>query len=282
MHKRVVVMMGRLPQSLFDMVWTPMGALVPRFAPSLGTIQKAWRLKAGVMLCWIVCLLLPASAFAHSSHQLYRQAKATTVLIVGIDDDTQSLSFGSGVFVSGDGLVLTNAHVIKDATRLFVYSQAQDVDTQPEILAVEPDWDLAALRVAAPRPTPYLSIAKEQAEELKRMAEEERAAHEAHARQMNDPPTSSTAVVDPNQYEVSDAVHSDPAADEPAPVSRAAITDDLAAGDHAPSSEDAPRADDHTEPSGEALASTDVPPSSDVPAPDTPSPDTPRKDDDRV
>jgi Tfp pilus assembly protein PilF len=117
------------------------------------------------MLCWIVCVLLPASAFAHSSHQLYRQAKATTVLIVGIDDDTQSLSFGSGVFVSGDGLVLTNAHVIKDATRLFVYSQAQDVDTQPEILAVEPDWDLAALRVAAPRPTPYLSIAKEQAEE---------------------------------------------------------------------------------------------------------------------
>ncbi|HJR77743.1 MAG TPA: trypsin-like peptidase domain-containing protein [Nitrospiraceae bacterium] len=117
------------------------------------------------MLGWCVWLCLPGAGFAHPSNDLYRQAKAATVLIVGIDDDTQSLSFGSGVFVSGDGLVLTNAHVIKDATRLFIYSQTQDVDTQPEILAVEPDWDLAALRVAASRPTPFLSIVKDAAEE---------------------------------------------------------------------------------------------------------------------
>jgi Flp pilus assembly protein TadD len=165
MHKRAFVMTGGHPPTVFDMVWTPMGALAFLLALLLGTTRKDRRLKTGVVLCWVVCLLLPAVASAHSSNQLYRQAKAATVLIVGIDDDTQSLSFGSGVFVSGDGLVLTNAHVIKDATRLFVYSQAQDVDTQPEILAVEPDWDLAALRVAAPRPTPFLSIVKEPAEE---------------------------------------------------------------------------------------------------------------------
>jgi Tfp pilus assembly protein PilF len=165
MHKRVFVMTGGLRRDLFDIVRNPMGAVTAVLAPVLGTIQQDWRLKSSVVVCWIVCLFLPAYAFAHTSNQLYRQAKAATVLIVGIDDDTQSLSFGSGVFVSGDGLVLTNAHVIKDATRLFVYSQAQDVDTQPEILAVEPDWDLAALRVVAHRPTPFLSIVKEAAEE---------------------------------------------------------------------------------------------------------------------
>ncbi|HET6674936.1 MAG TPA: trypsin-like peptidase domain-containing protein, partial [Nitrospiraceae bacterium] len=122
----------------------------------LGTVLKGRRFKVGVVLSCVVCLWTPAAGFAHTSGELYRQAKAATALIVGIDDDTQSLSFGSGVFVSADGTIITNAHVIKDATRLFVYSLNQEVDTQPEILAVEPDWDLAALRVATPRPAAFL------------------------------------------------------------------------------------------------------------------------------
>lgn len=116
--------------------------------------------------------------------------------------------------------------------------------------------------------------AKEQAEELKRMAEEERAAHEAHAQQMAAPrdETSSTAVVDPNQHESASTLTEDPAANEPVPVPRGGITDDLAAGDSAPTSEDAPRAEDQAPSLGDAGPSSDTPPSA----------DTPRKDDDRV
>jgi Flp pilus assembly protein TadD len=142
-----------------------MGVLVPFTPLHLKTIPNGWRLRIGVILCCLVCLGVPVSGSAHTAGDLYRQAKAATVLIVGIDDDSHSLSFGSGVFISRDGLVLTNAHVIKDATRLFVYSQNRDVDMQPEILAVEADWDLAALRITTPRPTAFLPIVNAPAEE---------------------------------------------------------------------------------------------------------------------
>lgn len=107
---------------------------------------------------------------------------------------------------------------------------------------------------------------KEEAAELARMAEEERAAHEAHAEQVaaRRDETVPTAVVDPGQQEPARTVSEDPAANEPVPVPRGAITDDLAAGDSAPTSEDAPRSDE--------VAPDDA----------GPAPDTPRKDDERV
>jgi sec-independent protein translocase protein TatC len=104
--------------------------------------------------------------------------------------------------------------------------------------------------------------AKEQAEELKRMEEEERAAHEAHAHHAAQ---HDTPVVDPNQTSPTVHLRADPdPANEPKPIPRGSITDDLASGDHAPSS------DDHAVP--------------DPSSPDAGPADggTPRKDDDRV
>ena len=153
------------PVGTFDMFPIPMGAIGLPLLSRLGKILNIWRIATGMVVSCLAFVLAPASGAAYSSVELYRQAKAATVLIVGIDDDTQALSFGSGVFISKDGLVLTNAHVIKDATRLFVYSQNQHVDVAPEILAIEPDWDLAALRVKTGHPVPYLPIVKAPAEE---------------------------------------------------------------------------------------------------------------------
>ena len=70
----------------------------------------------------------PDMAFSFTQGDLYRQAKAATVLIVGINDESNALSFGSGVFISEQGLVLTNAHVVEDSTRLFVYIRNQAID----------------------------------------------------------------------------------------------------------------------------------------------------------
>jgi len=112
-----------------------------------------------------VALLTAWPAWSLAPSDLYRSGKEATALIIGIDDEAHALSFGSGVFISQDGLLLTNAHVIHESTRILIYGAAHGQAQTPEIVAVDPDLDLAALRLTYPHPVPYLPLAKEPAEE---------------------------------------------------------------------------------------------------------------------
>ena len=80
---------------------------------------------------------------------------------MGINDESNALSFGSGVFISEQGVVLTNAHVVEDSTRLFVYIRNQAIDPAAQVLAIDSDLDLAALRVQTDHPVPFLPLAAE-------------------------------------------------------------------------------------------------------------------------
>jgi Tfp pilus assembly protein PilF len=104
---------------------------------------------------------VPNVALSFTQGDLYRQAKAATVLIVGINDESNALSFGSGVFISEQGLVLTNAHVVEDSTRLFVYIRNQAIDPAAKVIAIDSDLDIAALRVQTDHPVPFLPLAAE-------------------------------------------------------------------------------------------------------------------------
>ncbi|HEU5091435.1 MAG TPA: trypsin-like peptidase domain-containing protein, partial [Nitrospira sp.] len=112
-------------------------------------------------------LLTAWPAWGLTAGDLYRSGKEATALVIGIDDEAHALSFGSGVFISQDGLLLTNAHVIHDSTRILVYGAAggQIPTPAPEIVAMDPDLDLAALRLTYAHPVPYLSLAKEPPED---------------------------------------------------------------------------------------------------------------------
>lgn len=137
----------------------------PRRCKSLPRVAIALQALVFFLISFLLSVSIPDMAYASTRSDLYRQAKAATVLIVGINDDSNALSFGSGVFISEEGLVLTNAHVVEDSTRLFVYIRNQAIDSSAQVLALDSDLDLAVLRAHTDQPTPFLPLAAEGPEE---------------------------------------------------------------------------------------------------------------------
>lgn len=100
-----------------------------------------------MLLSAFLLLTLAEPAHAGQREDIFRQAKAATALIVAVNDANHSISLGSGFFVDAKGLLVTNAHVIEESTRLYVYVRDQEVYRAPDVAAVDPDLDLAALRI---------------------------------------------------------------------------------------------------------------------------------------
>ena len=109
----------------------------------------------------LLLVLTPNWALSLTPADLYRHAKAATVLIVGINEESHAISLGSGVFISEQGLILTNAHVVEDSTRFYVYIRNQTIDAAVKVLAIDSDLDLAALRIQTDFPVPFLPLAAE-------------------------------------------------------------------------------------------------------------------------
>jgi len=64
---------------------------------------------------------------------------------------------GSGVVISPDGLVLTNAHVVNGAKQLRL-SDIEGRSSEARVLGIDPDTDLALLRADAPRHFPFAPL----------------------------------------------------------------------------------------------------------------------------
>ncbi len=112
------------------------------------------------LLTTFLFFMLAGPAYAGQREDIFRQAKASTALIVAFNDAKRSNSLGSGFFVDANGLLVTNAHVVEKSTRLYVYVRDQEVYRAPEIVdsndegdatisvvAMDSDLDLAALRI---------------------------------------------------------------------------------------------------------------------------------------
>ncbi len=73
----------------------------------------------------------------------------------GEDFDEKRIGTGSGVIVSPDGLIITNYHVIEDATEIEVTSNKNKTYVA-EIIGSDPNTDLAVLKIKTNESLPYI------------------------------------------------------------------------------------------------------------------------------
>jgi serine protease Do len=71
------------------------------------------------------------------------------------DDGQERIGTGSGVIVSPDGLIITNYHVIENATEIEVTSNKNKTYTA-EIVGSDPNTDLAVLKIKSEKSLPFI------------------------------------------------------------------------------------------------------------------------------
>ena len=80
------------------------------------------------------------------------------------DDDSpqtrESRSLGSGFFISADGLIVTNNHVVKDATEIEVVLE-DGRELEAELVGTDERTDLAVVKVKAPGTYPFVKFETE-------------------------------------------------------------------------------------------------------------------------
>jgi len=82
-----------------------------------GDMKKIRTNKALSLLCIAVGLFfIPLLSYAKTAREIAQSSFPSVVMLVTEDNNGQMLSLGSG-FVVKSGIVATNLHVIKDATR---------------------------------------------------------------------------------------------------------------------------------------------------------------------
>ena len=139
----------------------------PPTGPNWGLILKSGAFVALILAgIWFVARLRSgpdgeASAFGSPAgptiNPTVDQLAQATVQIIGLDQVDQPLCSGSGTFVSTDGLILTNAHVVTsdelcdfDGIGIAVTVDAgrpPELLYRAEMLAIDPELDLAVLGV---------------------------------------------------------------------------------------------------------------------------------------
>jgi S1-C subfamily serine protease len=84
---------------------------------------------------------------------------------MGMPRERVERSLGSGVLVSGDGLIVTNDHVIKESDQITVVL-ADRREFEARVVSTDPRTDLAVLRIAPPRGERLPSLALHDSDDL--------------------------------------------------------------------------------------------------------------------
>jgi S1-C subfamily serine protease len=104
-------------------------------------MTRYWRISV-----FIACLLLTQTpSRADTIPEIVKRAKPAVVEIVALDEKGSPTKLGTGFFISADGLVVTNCHVIQGASSLAAFDNHGALFGLERILACSTDPDLAIL-----------------------------------------------------------------------------------------------------------------------------------------
>ena len=112
----------------------------------------------------IGCVLVIANGFcspkildADTIPEIVARAKSAVIQIVTLDQNRQPLKTGTGFFVSGDGYLLTNNHVIEGGPTLTARTSSGATYTFESVAVRSTDPDLAELKFTA-TDVPHLQL----------------------------------------------------------------------------------------------------------------------------
>jgi serine protease Do len=74
------------------------------------------------------------------------------------DQDRSERSLGSGILVDPKGFILTNNHVVDQATRVQVQLEGDTTKYEAKVVGVDVETDLAVIKIEAPRALPFAKL----------------------------------------------------------------------------------------------------------------------------
>lgn len=96
-----------------------------------------------------------------STVEIYDKVSPATVAIYLVDQASESVSAGSGFIISEDGYIVTNAHVIENAsdkTELKVYIGGQEEAYEAGIVGTDIQTDIAVIKISSDEPLPTVTL----------------------------------------------------------------------------------------------------------------------------
>ena len=120
-----------------------------------GRAVRVWVVGACI---WFFCL----KAGAEGIPQIVARAKQAIIQINALDAQGNVLGTGTAFFIRSDGTAVTNAHVVKGATRLIGLTNTGAEYRFERVVNLSPDVDLAILKFSAVD-VPYLTLGSSRA-----------------------------------------------------------------------------------------------------------------------
>jgi S1-C subfamily serine protease len=105
--------------------------------------------ERSLSILFLAMLSLTASAKEFSTSEIYQSAKAAVVKLTVLGQHNEPLKTGTGFFVSPDGVLVTNRHVVEDGYSIVAEAQNGAIYLCDGALSLPEDQDIAVLKFKA-------------------------------------------------------------------------------------------------------------------------------------